>query len=616
VSQPTGGQSARIAEALQRLFGSLGEGTLREIAERVDWLHLRSGERLIAQGELRDDLFIPVTGRLQAVAEEVGAEPRVLGEISGGESAGEMALLTGEPRSASIYAVRDSVVVRLTREHFEELAGRHPELALNLARLVVGRLRRIQCAPKEIPEVRNIALVFCGPNIDRDAFTRRLARTLEVHGSVLTLDSHRFRSMFGGSADSQPAEAEALRLTAWLDAQEVDHRFVFYQSDAKATGWTRRCVRQADRILLVADSEDPEARFVETDLLAADPAVGTPRRELVVLHRDSRRLPQQTSHQLDKRTVAMHHQVRLDRDSDFERLARFIAGKAVGIAFAGGGARGFAHVGVVRALREAGVPIDMAGGTSIGALAAAAVACDWSQEELERRCREGFTRRNPLGDYNVLPLVSIVKGDRIESQIRTHFGDVGIEDMWLPMFCVSTNLSAASIEVHRTGLLRKAVRASLSLPGILPPVVYGNNLHVDGGTFDNLPVGVLRDLGAGRVIGSDLEFGKEYTLNYDRFPSTWSLVKDRYIYRRRRLKVPGSITTVYRSTVLTSLRKQREVLAQTDLALCSPAQEVGLAQWSALDRLVEIGYRHTRERLEAGGPELRARLGATALENR
>jgi NTE family protein len=117
MSQPTGGQITRLAEALPRLFGTLGEGTLREIAERVDWLHLRTGDRLIAQGELRDDLFIPVTGRLQAVAEEIGVEPKVLGEISCGESAGEMALLTGEPRSASIYAVRDSVVVRLTREH-------------------------------------------------------------------------------------------------------------------------------------------------------------------------------------------------------------------------------------------------------------------------------------------------------------------------------------------------------------------------------------------------------------------------------------------------------------------------------------------------------------------
>ena len=172
MSQPTGGQITRLAEALPRLFGTLGEGTLREIAERVHWLHLRSGDRLIAQGELRDDLFIPVTGRLQAVAEEVGAEPRVLGEISRGESAGEMALLTGEPRSASIYAVRDSVVVRLTREHFEELVGQHPELALNLATLVVGRMRRMQGASKEISEVRNIApSCNCGAAISSEPRT-------------------------------------------------------------------------------------------------------------------------------------------------------------------------------------------------------------------------------------------------------------------------------------------------------------------------------------------------------------------------------------------------------------------------------------------------------------
>jgi len=232
-----------------------------------------------------------------------------------------------------------------------------------------------------------------------------------------------------------------LRLTAWLNAQEVGHRFVVYPSDAKATAWTRRCVRQADRILLVVDSEDPGARRVETDLLGS------------------------------------------------------------------------------------------------------------------------WTTRTADG-------------------------------------------------------CRNRPRASLSLPGILPPVVYGNDLHVDGGTFDNLPVGKLRDLGAGRVIGSDLEFGGGYTLNYDRFPSTWSLVKDPYIFRRRRLKVPSAITTVFRSAILTSLRKNEEVLVQIDLALCPPVQGVGLTQWSALDRLVEIGYRHTRERLEAGGPELRARLGAKALENR
>ena len=157
------------------------------------------------------------------------------------------------------------------------------------------------------------------------------------------------------------------------------------------------------------------------------------------------------------------------------RLARIQSRTAVGLVLAGGGARGFAHLGIYRALQEEGVEIDCVGGTSIGSVMAAYVASDQPLATVMANAREAF-RTNPTGDFNLLPLMSLIKGRRLRHILHEAVGSlVGfpaqVEDLWKNYYCVATNYSRASEHVIRHGNLTKALLASVAIPGALPPVL-------------------------------------------------------------------------------------------------------------------------------------------------
>jgi predicted acylesterase/phospholipase RssA/CRP-like cAMP-binding protein len=594
----------QLRTALRPLFGELERGALEALAERVEWMELAGQARLLRQGEVGDSLYVLLSGRLQVVLEADNGDARVVGEISRGESVGEMALLKGERRNASIYAIRDSLLVRIPRSAFESIADAHPQLLWNLSRLVIRRLEaRSRVASRRPAAVSNLAVVPTSRSVATRAFVERLVTALSSHGDTLHLNPRSLGRQLkrNGIAQAPEEGPEHLRLTAWLEAQEHRHRFVLYEAEPGGSAWTRRCIRQADKVLLLADAAgQPEVGWLDERGASDEGSVAAVSRDLVLLHRDERLVAGGTRPWLEAFPCERHHHVRWDRPGDFARLARFVAGKAIGIVFAGGGARGFAHVGVVKALREAGIPIDLAGGTSIGAVIAGAVSIDWDQDVLSQNCKRAFTEGTSLHDFTLLPLVSLIKGDRIEARLRQFLGETRIEDLWLPFFCVSSNLTEVEMTVHTRGMLWKAIRASLSIPGVLPPVVYDGNLHIDGATLDNLPVGLMERLGAGRIIAVDLEIQRNRKLGYDRVPSPWSVLKERAIPGKQRSFVPGIVSTILGATILGSRQKSKQALEAADLCF-TPAVKVGLMDWKAFERAVECGYRHAAEKLQKEG---------------
>ena len=589
-----------LGRALSRLFGDLSEEFLKENEGFFELVSLKGGERLFSQGDPGDSLYVVMSGRLRVLQQTEKEGTRVLAEIPRGESVGEMALITGEVRSAAVDAIRDSILIRLSRASFEKLVRSHPDLLLNLSRLAVSRLTRTMRGRGQNFRIRSVAVVFSGERLSRKDFLRKLTGALEAHGTVLHISRERAESLSGIRAGSDGSEGDRY-LTSWLEGQEARHRFLVYETEAEDSPWTRRCIRQADRILVVAAaSDDPAPRGIETALLESNGFPGKPVRELVLVHPGDGGSPAGTARWLVPRGSPQHHHVRLDREGDMERLARVLAGRAVGLVLSGGGAKAFAHIGALKALREASIPIDIVGGTSMGAVLAAGVAAGWDIDTYLETYRRVFSRGNPMGDYNLLPMVSFVKGERMGSLLRGHFGG-DMEDLWIPCFCVSCNLTEASVETHVRGPLWKALRASGSLAGVLPPAVCGDDLHVDGGTLDNLPVTAARELGAGVVIACDLDMDKRYRLEYDAVPSNWELIKDRYITRGRRLKVPGLVSLVFQATFLGNRERRARALEDADLCFLSPVRKIRFLDWHAFDEAVEIGYRHARQRLEVAG---------------
>jgi len=464
---------------------------LAAVDAETEWFSLPAGWPLMNAGEPPEGVWFLVSGSLAAFR-PVDRGYQVLGYIRPGEPVGEMAMVAREPHSASVFAMRDSELLKLPPEAFDRLAEAHPKLMQHLARLMLARARMpTTSSPRAEPKV--YAFIATSPSIDLKLRARTLQAALKRLGARAAIITEDDESALSGEGMT----------SAWFDALERKNDAVFLISPIADTRWFRTCIRQADRIWYFARAD---ARPSVPLLPPEEPSPARQFRlvDVVLLHHGMDRQAATTDEwRLACEAARLFHWRGLD-DADAARLARVIARKAIGLVLSGGGARGYAHIGVIRALREAGLPFDVIGGTSIGAVIAACAAMGWDDNEIEERIRKAFVESNPLGDY-VLPVVALIRGQRVEERLHEHFGDTLIEDLTVPFFAVSTNLVAGDIRVHRAGLLRQALRASISLPGILPPVFDGPHaLLVDGAVLKNFPVDVLRDMHRGPIIGVDV----------------------------------------------------------------------------------------------------------------
>jgi NTE family protein len=282
--------------------------------------------------------------------------------------------------------------------------------------------------------------------------------------------------------------------------------------------------------------------------------------------------------------------VRSGNSNDTAHLARLLRGKAVELILSAGGARGFAHLGVVRALREAAIPIDLIGGCSMGAIVGAAVAQEWDNAEIKERLRSAFVESNPISDYT-LPFLSLVKGKKVARRLRQHFGDTRIEDLWRPFFCVSTNLSVGALATHRGGPLVDALRASIAIPGLLPPVVIGGEVHVDGGVMNWLPVGVTGTR-RGTVIAVDVASDRALASLEDCYGTQF------WQFLRRRRKFPPIVDVLLRAATVSSDALGKAAHSSADILFKPDLENVDLLDWSACDRAIDTGYRYAIKKLE------------------
>ncbi|MCE5325852.1 MAG: cyclic nucleotide-binding domain-containing protein [Planctomycetaceae bacterium] len=594
-SAPRWSRREQLQMILPRLLGPLDEPTLAGIESVVEWVHLKRGDVLFRQGDAGDSLYLVVTGRVCVVRQ--GPEgPSLIAELSRGESVGEMALITGEPRSADIYAMRDSILLRLSRPAFDAIVEKCPVLMRSIAQTLIGRLRAAGESRTDSGSLRTVAVLAASPSVAADDFCSRLVMALAPLGSVLQLTAQRVDALLGeGAAQSGAGDAQAAALSAWLDEQEATHRFIVLQCDAEPSAWTHRCIRQADRVLVAAGAgDDPGPHATEQAALAAQTQLTAAKRTLVLLHADGSKLPSGTTRWLMPRSMHDHLHVRLDRDGDFARLARMLAGRSIGLVLGGGGALGLAELGVIRALEEAGVPIDMVGGTSMGAVISCLHALGHDYHSGLKMNRAAWIDAKPFRAY-ALPFVSLFQSPRFDGIARIACGQSDIEDLWLPFFCISSNLTHSDMKVHRSGTLWRAVRASATIPGVAPPMVDNGDLLVDGGVVNNLPGDVMRDLGANTVIVVDVHPEEEMHVEYDEIPSCWQILWSRILPMRKRINVPSLLSLLVRSTMMSSHNRKKVVNAAADLHFKPPVTHYKLLQFAAMDEIAQVGYDYARQ---------------------
>ena len=569
---------------LLSLFGNLEEDLIEQILSSGPTLEIESGQFLFHQGDRDNSLFIVLSGRFRALAKQDDGLLHALGDIGEGEPIGEFALFMSEPRSASVVAIRKSIVLQLTESQYLSIVAKHPSFSSKLARFVVNRLKRNVLQQHLETSAKNIAVINLQPDYDITAYTdaiREQFESLEVSIQILDHES--------------PANLEQNSMYDTLESHDGLNFLVCGEADLN---WSRQCILYADLVIIAADFyASSEIYPIEKHLDLYAQNILNKKIYLLLLHPEQADFPQNTRRWFENRKIDLHIHYRKFHGPDIRRFARILANKAIGLVLGGGGAKGFAHMGVVKALYEKGVEIDFLGGTSAGALYGLTAAfCDFDREKIDFYSRDSAESKLTKNDFTI-PILSIMSGKKLSNYLQKMMGETHLEDFWLGSYCVSTNYSNASTRVHERGLARKQIEASFAIPGIYPPVVIDNQLHVDGGVVDNLPIETMYRYPVRQIIAVSLTQLKSQPVDFEETPSAMQILWDK-LTGKKKYRLPGITAVLVNSLTLNSRQKQEMSKSGVSIYLEMDLKGIGMLDDSRWKEIVQKGYDQMKEALE------------------
>ncbi|TID25041.1 lysophospholipase NTE1 [Venturia nashicola] len=537
----------------------------------LEYLQVNAGQVIYDQGDPSDSIFIILNGRLRAIQEKEDKSIKVLGEYGQGDSVGELEVLTDTLRPGSLHAIRDTELAKVPKMLFNSLAQEHPGITMKMSKILARRMRAIMedplhshinerttaassGNPSSSVNLRTVCVLPITAGMPVVEFASRLMNALtQIGTSVVSLNQAAILNHLGRHAFSKMGK---LKLSQYLADLEEKYGLVLYVADTSVQSpWTATCITQSDCILLIGAADgSPNIGEYERFLLTTKT---TARRDIVLIHAERLCPPGLTRKWLRNRVWVNggHHHVQMTYKTtpdpvqgkkpfgnvikqrvqhlqaeiqkftsrkvrqtplysaetpfkgDFHRLARRLCGKSVGLVLGGGGARGIAHVGIIRAMEEAGIPIDMVGGTSIGAFIGALYAWDAGVVPMYGRIKRFAGRMGSMWRFALdltYPSASYTTGNEFNRGVFKTFGDYLIEDFWLPYYCNTTNISKSRVEYHTSGYVWRYVRASMSLAGLVPPLCDDGSMLLDGGYIDNLTVAHMKSLGADIIFAVDV----------------------------------------------------------------------------------------------------------------
>ncbi|KAM7143951.1 patatin-like phospholipase domain-containing protein 7 isoform 3-T3 [Macrochelys suwanniensis] len=570
---------------------------VRQIDFALDWMEVEAGRAVYRQGDKSDCTYIVLNGRLRSVIRMDDGKKQLTGEYGRGDLIGVVEALTHQPRATTVHAVRDSELAKLPEGALTSIKRKFPQVVTRLIHLlgekILGSLQQgghplglhttgsKWDAGNAASNLSTVAIMPVSEEVPLTAFTLELKHALSAIGPALLLTSDNIKQRLGSAALDSIHE---YRLSSWLGQQEDIHRIVLYQSDGTLTPWTQRCIRQADCILIVGLGEQ-EPTVGELERMLENTAVRA-QKQLILLHKEDGPLPCRTVEWLNMRSWCSAHlhlrcprrvfsrrslpkliemyervfQKPPDRHSDFSRLARVLTGNAVALVLGGGGARGCSQVGIIRALIEAGIPVDMIGGTSIGSFMSALYAEERSYNQMRIKARQWAMEMNSVFKTVLdltYPITSMFSGASFNNGISNIFKDKQIEDLWIPYFTITTDITASAMRVHTDA-------------------------------------DVARSMGAKVVIAIDVGSRDETDLtNYGDALSGWWLLWKRWNPLVEKVKVLNMAEIQTRLAYVCCVR-QLEMVKNSEYCeyIRPPIDRYGTLDFGKFDEICEVGYQH------------------------
>ena len=464
------------------IFSDWDDEDLQHFLDKIELIQLYVGGILFEQGDESDCMYLLLKGDLIGMAlNSLGVEI-TFGYIRAGQIVGEMGLISSQLRTLTIKALSNAILIKISRNIFEEYFVSKPQLLYKMLTLVIKRAQNTIDSTSNIKKRHFIALLPANENTAVNVLFEKIGEMLANNSKITLLSKKDLASL--------KTYDEVKRL---LSKVSRSSDFIIYVVDLNNTIIKEALLEYATRVLVIAQGDTEPVLDEYVKQVLSDAAYEHINKELILVYDNLGFIPTHTTQWLNTSQFNKHFHVPL-HEIGYQYLSRLLTGRAIGLVLSGGGTKGWVHVGAIRALCEANIPIDAIGGTSVGAIVGACYLMQGDFTRFLKAMREFNRMTQKMATLSDLtyPLISLLDGKKRVLSLQHLFNDMVIENLVKPFFCISADLSDNLEVIHTRDSLWQWVCASSSLPGLLPPMTDKGKIYLDGGVVNNLPVDVMK----------------------------------------------------------------------------------------------------------------------------
>ena len=584
-----------INAALSTIAKGVDTKTIKELKKDISWKTLNDSEILFNEGDIGDSCYIVMSGRVQALKNYGKDNEVVLGELKKGDIIGDMALITGEKRSATIKASKLSRLIYISKKSFDQVMYSNPKALMEVSKTLINRLK-FQDKKEKINKNIIIGILSLVDNKTNQDFYSILDNNLQLFGNTENLTE--LTSHLDSNEDSLDFEILLENIVSNNDF------LILHSNDVNDIKWKENILKYSDKVIVIGNPKELNSiSKEELQIFNNYTELNLDKIWLVLNHSEDTVVPSNTKKIINDRNGIRTFHIKNNNENDIKRIVRFLTKQTIGLTLGGGGAKGFSHFGVYKAMNELNIPLDIIGGTSAGSIVASQIALGHSFEEIIEKNKKVNALRM-FKEYG-LPYISLIKSNKIEQAAKISAEDRDIEDLWIPFFAPATDLTNSKLIVFNKGPLWEAIRSSGALPGIVLPHFMNENIIVDGGLMNNLPVDIMRNNYGGKIICSSCSLDKSMKTSIKGIPNQSKMIFNKLFNKSSFEKKYGYVPTVtdiiFKTSVVASASQINNNINMSDLFLELPTSEFGLTDFNnkAMLEMIDIGYNYSKPKLEA-----------------